>query len=149
MKAGKGTGYLDALPDMVAAVRFAEKNFADGKLIVWGSSYSAALVIKVAAEHADLIDGVSSFSPGEYFRGKLSVADAAAKVKCPVFITSAKSEAGSWQGIFGKLSEDTRRSFVPETKGNHGSRALWDKFKDSSAYWEAVTAFLQQFHKQE
>ncbi len=65
--AGKSTTYLDAYQDLEAAMQYAKANYAQGKLIAWGSSYSAALVIKLASQHGDVVDGVLSFSPGEYF----------------------------------------------------------------------------------
>ncbi|NOQ90639.1 MAG: alpha/beta fold hydrolase, partial [Gammaproteobacteria bacterium] len=42
------TSYADALPDIIAALKYARKHFSDSKVIAWGSSYSAALVLKVA-----------------------------------------------------------------------------------------------------
>ncbi|MCZ6818800.1 MAG: alpha/beta hydrolase [Calditrichaeota bacterium] len=146
--AGKKTTYLDAYQDMEAAVKFAREQYAKSKLVVWGSSYSAALVLKLAGDHTDEIDGVLSFSPGEYFdrfgAGTTYVTDAAKKITCPVFITSAKDEKGRWSGIFAAIPSKNKQSFSPESDGNHGSRALWEKFSDSKEYWAAVTAFLQK-----
>lgn len=142
-KADKATEYLDAYQDLQAALNYAHRNFARGKLIIWGSSYSAALVIKLAADNQDIVDGVLSFSPGEYFGSALSVGGAAKKIKCPVFITSAKAERGNWIRIFSQVPSPAKQFFTPETAGNHGSRALWSKFEDSDSYWQAVTAFLK------
>ena len=48
---------------------YARKELAAERIIVWGSSYSASLVLRLAAEHADeVIVGVMAFSPGEYFK---------------------------------------------------------------------------------
>ncbi len=138
--------YLDALPDMVASVRFAKENYAKGKLIVWGSSYSAALAIVVAGEYPGLINGVVAFSPAEYFeragKGDKYITNAAKKVDCPIFVTSTKNEKDKWQAIYGAVLSADRASFLPETEGNHGSRALWSRFEDSGAYWQAVDNFL-------
>ena len=41
-------------------------------ILVWGSSYSAALVFLLAAEHQDEIKAILAFSPGEYLRGSSS-----------------------------------------------------------------------------
>ena len=64
---GMSEAYIDALPDMEAAIKYARKNYAKGKLIIWGSSYSASLVLKIAGDNPNLADGVLAFSPGEYF----------------------------------------------------------------------------------
>ena len=44
--------------------------------------------------------------------------------------------------IYEALPEETRTSYVPKTRGNHGSRALWREFGDNAGYWKAVSAFL-------
>ena len=148
-KAGKSVTFVDAEPDIVAAAKYAKENFAEGKLLLWGSSYSSALVLRIAGEHTELVDGTLSFSPGEYFArlGKPRdwIASSAKKVQCPVFITSAKDEAGKWKPIFEAITVAGKTSFVPTTKGNHGSRALWDQFKDSGDYWKATKIFLKRF----
>jgi len=144
--ANKPTGYLDAYADMVAALRFVHERYAKGKLIAWGSSYSAALVIRLAADYPDLVDGVLAFAPGEYFArfgmGDTYITEAGKHVTCPVFITSAKREQQNWQAIFDAIPSKQKGAFVPETEGNHGSRALWERFDDSEPYWQAVSTFL-------
>jgi len=141
-----GTSYVDALPDLVASLEYARKEYAKGKLIAWGSSYSSALVLKVTGDHPELVDGVLSFSPGEYFTRLGQPADwiqrSAKKIRCPAFITSAKMEKSSWQTIYDAIPKGKKTSYLPETKGNHGSRALWQSFDDSAGYWTAVETFL-------
>jgi hypothetical protein len=70
------------------------------------------------------------------------VTKAASAIKIPVFITSAKSEHKSWKTIFEAIPSTHKQSFLPKTKGNHGSRALWEVQKDSDAYWSALQSFL-------
>jgi len=145
-KLGKPTDYLDAFGDMESAVKYIKSRYAKAKIIIWGSSYSASLVIKLAGDNPKLINGVLAFSPGEYFdRSKTYIRDSAKKVKCPVFITSASKEAKAWKNIFLAIPSKTKHSFLPKTKGNHGSRALWSKFNDSKDYWQAVNKFLHQY----
>ena len=67
----------------------------------------------------------------------------------PVFITSAKNEKSAWWPIYEVITKEHRAHFLPETAGNHGSRALWERFDDSPAYWEAVTAFLDEHFPRE
>lgn len=147
--AGKDTGFVVAEQDMIAALKWARKTNPSSKVILWGSSYSAALALRIAGEHPDLIDGLLAFAPGEYFVrfGKPGdwITTSAAKIKAPVFITSAKNEAQRWMGIFDAISSKRKSKFVPETAGNHGSRALWVEFADSDTYWEHVERFLKHF----
>lgn len=147
IKGMKETNYVDAIQDMQSAIIYARENFAQGKLIIWGSSYSSALTLKLAGDMADDIDGALAFSPGEYFvsQGKPRdfIASSASHISDPVFITSARNEKNSWWGIYVSISSDKKEYFLPETSGNHGSRALWQKFADSAAYWDAVKKFLK------
>lgn len=140
-----GTSYVDAMQDIGAALAYARAHFASGKLIAWGSSYSAALVLRVAGDEPALADGVLAFSPGEYFvkLGKPEdwVRAAAAGIRVPAFIASARDERERWAAIYDAIPAS--KSFhVPATPGNHGSRALWAKFSDSPGYWRAVEHFL-------
>ncbi len=146
-KAGKPTQYIHALQDMRAALKFAKAKHAKGKLIAWGSSYSAALTLKLAGDHPELVDAALSFAPGEYFKKQGKPGDwiqrSARKIQGPVFITSAKNEAPYWTPIFKVVPSKAKVSYLPKTKGNHGSRALWAKFSDHAGYWDAVRAFLK------
>ncbi len=146
--AGKGTTYTDALPDMEAAVKFA-RGLTKGPLLAWGSSYSAALVLKIVGDGTARVDGVLSFSPGEYFErmGKPAdwIARSASKIDVPVFITSGRGEKRIWAAIYDAIPGGRKVSYLPVTGGNHGSRALWSEFDDSDGYWKAVTAFLEPF----
>jgi dienelactone hydrolase len=142
---GKPMTFVDAVADMRAAIVEARKH-AQGKLLVWGSSYTSALVLVLGGELG--ADGVLAFSPGEYFtdlgKPKTWVADSAARLSVPVFITSAKSEHDAWAPIAAHIAHVT--TFVPDTAGHHGSSTLWPAQPDRDAYWTAVTTFLAQFH---
>jgi pimeloyl-ACP methyl ester carboxylesterase len=137
------------LPDIIAALRYVRKQYNSNKVIAWGSSYSAALVLKVAGDHPELVDGVLAFSPGEYFshlgKSKTWIQDSARKIKVPAFITSSKDEVIDWSSIYDAINSNDKRSFIPESAGSHGSRALWKKYDDNTVYWGAVTKFLNQF----
>ena len=147
-KSNLQTRYIDALPDISSALRFIGSQFPKNKVIAWGSSYSAALVLQVAGENPDLVDGVLAFAPGEYFgkqgKSKTWIKESAAKINVPVFITSAKNEKNNWSAIFDAIPSKQKTSFIPESKGNHGSRALWEQFEDSDVYWTAVKSFLDK-----
>jgi len=148
-KAEKGTQYVDAIQDMEAAIDFVKQNHATGKVIIWGSSYSSALSLRLAGDLGTKIDGVLAFAPGEYFsrqgKPKDFVTQGAKKIQVPSFITSAKKEKKNWWGIHEAIPEGKKAYYLPETEGNHGSRALWEKFDDNEGYWVAVKDFLKQF----
>ena len=140
--ARKPMRYLDALPDMEAAVAYAKAGHARGKLILWGSSYSAALVLKIAGDDPASCDAVLAFSPGEYFGRSGFIAGSAGNIAAPVFVASAKYEVGDWKAIFEAIPAAGKRSFLPESNGLHGSSALWKDSVGSEEYWAAVESFL-------
>ena len=142
--ANKPTEYLDALADIEAAYLYVKLSVKPKKIILWGSSYSAALMFYMGSEHHSNLSGILSFAPGEYFKvnGK-DLKTYAAKITCPVFVTSAKSEYANWKPIYDNIKSD-KSSFLPESEGKHGSKALWDNNANHMAYWSAVKKFLQK-----
>lgn len=143
-----GTGYLDAYADMEAALRYARQKLKPRRIIVWGSSYSASLVFRLAAEHPNDVAALFSFSPGEYFGAQHDAAYVqgfAASVESPVFVTSSKAERDKAKAIFDAVRVNQKILFTPASLGQHGARALWQRWNDSDVYWAAVKAFLKEY----
>lgn len=142
---GKPADYLAAKQDLEAALAWAETRKLP--VILWGSSYSASLVFLLAAEHPGAVKAVMAFSPGEYFDDKTLVARAAAKVRVPVFATSAQDghEIDDTRAILAAVP-GAKEQFVPKQGGVHGaSTLLRAKNKDGAEpAWAAVIAFLQK-----
>jgi dienelactone hydrolase len=143
---GLSTDFIDALQDMMAAIEYVKVNYEPSKLIIWGSSYSSTLGLKIAVDHPSLVDALLSFAPAEYSKyfgqdGEW-IAPVAGQIQIPVFITSARHEFENWKAIYDAIASPDKCYFLPETDGNHGSRALWKQFDDSGSYWEAVKSFL-------
>ncbi len=144
VKQNKPTKYVDAIPDLEAAYQYVKLGIKPSKIIIWGSSYSAAITFFLASSHYNSIAGILAFSPGEYFKinGK-PINYFATKVKAPVFITSAKNEKKQWIGIYNSLKKK-KYSFLPEDNGKHGSKALWSDNGSHTSYWNAVKEFLNK-----
>lgn len=144
-KLNKPTQYINAIPDLEAAYLYVKNKLKPAKIIIWGSSYSAALTFFMGSVYSDGIDGILAFSPGEYFKieGR-GISSFASEVKCPVFITSAKNEEKQWKAIYDSVKTD-KKYFLPAKEGKHGSKALWSNNNDHQEYWNNVTEFLLQF----
>jgi len=145
---GLGTSYLDAYADLEAALAYAHEALKAERVIVWGSSYSASLVFRLAAERAQDVAAVVAFSPGEYFQKEMGaeyVRGLAKRVEQPLFVTSAKTEREQAKTIFDASPATNKILFTPASKGQHGSRALWKKWTDHDVYWAAVGAFLKEY----
>jgi pimeloyl-ACP methyl ester carboxylesterase len=60
---GPDRPYCIAWPDLVETMAFVDREGFTGPRFAWGSSYSAALVLRMAGEYADELAGVLAFSP--------------------------------------------------------------------------------------
>ena len=142
-----GTNYVDAEADILSAIDYVKQTYPKAsKLILWGSSYSSALVLRITGKRQD-IDGVLAFSPGEYFarfNKPLDYIQRSAKhIKVPAFITSKRTEKNNWWNIYQSMTSKSKTYFLPKKSGQHGSRALWEKFEEHEDYWKAVKSFLK------
>ena len=63
MPEGTSIEYCDAYPDLQAALDYVTEIGLAERVIVWGSSYSGALVYRLAAENPERACGVIAFSP--------------------------------------------------------------------------------------
>lgn len=136
--------YLDAVVDLKSSLSYVKEHYAKEKVIAWGSSYSAALILKVAGDNPAIADGIIAFSPGEYFTPRVVVADSAKHIKVPTFITSTRKEQQKTQVLFDVIPSQ-KTYFLPKTERDHGSKALWEKFDEHKAYWDGIEEFLKQF----
>jgi pimeloyl-ACP methyl ester carboxylesterase len=109
-------------------------------IIVWGSGYSASLVFLLAASHPDTIDAVLAFSPAENFQGA-SVSEAAAKVRCTVFVTSSSDpgEIGDAKKVLEAVDAGAKAQLVPQRREANPCGAVEN--------WSAVQAFLASLGK--
>jgi dienelactone hydrolase len=139
VNAGKPTAFLDAEQDIIAAIKWA-KEYYGKDVILWGSSYSSALALKVAKEN-DEVEQVLAFSPGEYLPG-VDLKATITGLDKPSFLTSSKTEEGQTKALFEVISAAKKTQFVPNGSGEHGSRALWEEKTDHAEYWTALKTFL-------
>lgn len=142
---GKSTDYLEAKPDLQAALDFASQSKLP--VILWGSSYSSSLAFPLAAENPGKVKAILAFSPGEYFPDKALVKTAAARVAVPVFITSSSDsgEIAEAKAIAAAVPGGRAEQYVPAA-GVHGSSTLIAAKdpKGAEANWAAVMAFLKK-----
>lgn len=143
------TRYIDAYTDMLAAVSYVKRKYPGVKIILFGSSYSASLSIKLASDYPKGISGVIAFSPSDNFSkygwNREIIKISASRIKCPVFIASTVNEKEQWQKIYDAIPVQTKSSFVPDAGGVHGSKALWKAFPEHSQYWKALKTFLNRY----
>ena len=146
---GRSTSYDAALPDLEAALAWGNAKAGGAPVLVWGSSYSAALVFRLAAQHPDDVAGLLAFSPGEYLGKKNAVSAAAQAVRVPVFIDQSidADEIEQSRTILQATASADKTLFVPARAGVHGSATLRADRNAAGAKenWAAVLAFLAKF----
>lgn len=121
-KRGSSSDYLAALPDLEAALAWAnQQHYA--RIVAVGSSYSSALVIMLAARHPAGLTAIASFSPGEYFDDPDLIKQAAAKVTVPFYITTDPDEAGAVTEVLRDSHDAHIGHYVPKA-GVHGASTL-------------------------
>ena len=59
---GRSASYDAALPDLEAALAWGRAHANGAPLLLWGSSYSAALVFVLASQHPADVQGLLAFS---------------------------------------------------------------------------------------
>ena len=143
----KQVSYLDAYQDVRAAWSYTCSRFPNTGKILFGSSYSASLVLMLGAELDGALQAVVAFSPGEYFRGVVKddqyVTNRSSLVNIPTFVGCANNEQQSCKAIFDAIAAETKTFYYPtETTGNHGAKALFTKYSDHKEYWSALLQFL-------
>lgn len=143
---GLGTSYLDAEIDMKAAI---EKAFLISRkpVIIFGSSYSASLALKLASEMSQ-VKAVIAFSPGEYFGKDLDVADAARSLNKPTFIACGSDEKKYTDEIANAVQSSKKIYFAPGKGGAHGSKSLDKGTEGETEYWIQMINFIQTVKKE-
>jgi pimeloyl-ACP methyl ester carboxylesterase len=144
VKRGLATSYLNAEPDIVNAVNYIYDKYKKS-VILWGSSYSASLALKIGKENAH-VRAIMAFSPGEYFeKDSMILKNHIRDIGKPVFITSSRVEANNdLMAIIDAVGPKTVTHFKPKGAGEHGSQVLWIDSPDNFEYWKAVDAFLEK-----
>lgn len=140
--------YCDAYPDLVAALDYAKARAKERKVVVWGSSYSATLALRLAAEHPGDVAAVLAFSPAAGPpMGDCQPVPYAARVKVPVLVVRPKKELDEpvRRDDFEAFKKQGHETWIADP-GAHGSSTLVaDRAGgDVGATWIAVLGFLRK-----
>lgn len=145
---GSKTKYCAAYPDMEGALAYAKTKSNGSSIFAWGSSYSAALVLKLASEHGQDLAGVLSFSPATgKAMGECNANNFISAVNIPALGLRPDSEMKSGAAQKQMYLAQGLEYFVAQD-GVHGSSML-DPARakgDTTPTWKAVLAFLNK-HK--
>lgn len=146
---GPEPSYCDAYQDLESTMQFAREIGLRGPLVAWGSSYSAALVVRLGAEYPKQIAAVLAFSPasGEPMAG-CEPEPWAAHLEAPLLVLRPEREVENTEYPWIAEQLETFRSAGAETyvapEARHGSSML-DPERNPSATeptWLVVERFL-------
>lgn len=137
-----GRDYLSAYPDLESSLQYVKSSGYNGKILVWGSSYTSILVFKLAAEHQNEIAGLLSFSPGEYIGGKDNIVEewASEVKKVPCYVSCAADEKSQSKPIFDAIQSKNKTYYLPH-RGTHGSPNVIENDQN----WKLAERFLKNF----
>lgn len=148
---GRGFQYCEVYPDLEATLKYADELGLTGKRVVMGSSYSAALVIKLANENPQKIDAVVAFSPasGEPMEGCQPDAYFDS-IQTPLLVLrpGREMEIESVQTQLERAADAGHLTFVAEN-GVHGSSMLHPERVEGSvrAQQKVVFDFIEKHTK--
>jgi len=137
--------FLDTQQDIRAAIDYAF-GLNPKEIILFGSSYSASLVI-IEGEQNPNVKAIIVFSPGEYFGDDLRVEASVDSISKPLFIATTQMEFPYIKQMLGHLPEDDYMLFQPEGQGVHGARALWEDNASKDEYWLALLLFINNLNQ--
>ncbi len=149
---GDGYGYCDAYNNLESALNYIIDLGFSGDKILWGSSYSASLVIQLANSRQNDIDGVLSFSPASGGSMKDCLPDPYFEtLKTPLLMLRPPSEVESEKSKAQfKLAESYgHQTYVPKN-AVHGSSMLVKARVggDVEDTWTVVLSFLDEIESE-
>ena len=138
--------YCEAYPDFEAALDFLLKSDYSGPKLLWGSSYSAALVVRLAHNRPRDIAGVLAFSPASGGPMQACKADdlfATLEVPLLIMRPAKEMEIESVSAQF-KLAQQHHHSTYVVENGVHGSSMMAASRVEGSVekQWMEVLTFI-------
>jgi alpha-beta hydrolase superfamily lysophospholipase len=140
--------YCDAYPDLVTALDYAKALIPRRRVIVWGSSYSATLALRLAAERPSDFSAVLAFSPASGPpMGECQPVPYAAQVTMPALVVRPRAEldVAMRREDFEAFRKQGHQTLVANP-GAHGSSALVAERTHGGVgeTWKAVLDFFDR-----
>lgn len=139
---GLPTGYLDAKPDIEAAIDYAYALNDEKQIILFGSSYSASLALLISTQN-DKVKATIAYSPGEYLKG-INLSNEIKGIKRLTYATSPKVEIKQVTDVMKNVNPKFIEHFKPTVDGFHGSKTLWKSVSGHDTYWSSLEKFLKK-----
>ena len=130
---------LDCEKDVRAAMEYIQNTSIRNRYVIFGSSFSASLAMKVANQNWR-VAGVIAFSPGEFFV-PLSVKDWLTDFNRMVYIAATRQE----QPFVEALVKDIPANFLTAYQSERrGASALWSESPQANENWMSLMLFINK-----
>jgi len=140
--------YCDVYPDIEASIEYLVKKQYSGKKLLWGSSYSSALVMRAAVEHPDKVDGVLAFSPSSGTPLKECAPESYLDELKQPFIAFRPPVEMQYGSVFKQFNvfKAKNKQYIVVNNGIHGSSMLnVNRVKASvEENWQYVLNFIEE-----
>lgn len=134
--------HIDAQLDILAAIQWAYNRNGE-KVILFGSSYSASLCLKLAKGNLK-VKAVVAYSPGEYFYPEHNIEQEITDLDKPIFVTCTFLEFPYTQTLLSGVSPSCITFFKPTPEQTtHGAKILWQSDAQSNENWLALMMFFK------
>lgn len=141
------TSLEDIEKDIKAAIDYAYER-TDKPVILFGSSFSASLSLKIAIQNPK-VQAVIAFNPANFAENGFTLKDQMKYLDKPLFIATNDAEKSHIDQLLkNKQNDDDVTLFLPnDGKGEHGAKALWETSVNSKEYWFALSLFFSGLQK--
>ena len=131
---------LDCEKDIRATIEFLGKTAGKNQCILFGSSFSASLAMKIANQNSR-VAAVIAFSPGEYFR-PLTVKDWLKDFNQFVYVMATKRE----QPFVTEIVKDIPANLITQYQSVEiqGAPALWNDNQQAGEIWMSLMLFVKK-----
>lgn len=144
---GESASFCEAAPDLEAALSYVSSTYG-GPVVVWGSSYSAALTLRLAAQNRAGVVGALAFSPASGgpmvdCRGE----EVSEMIEVPVLVLRPEAEMErEATAAQAKLFRSQGHDVFVSRPGAHGSSTLVEQRVGAGVdkTWERVETFLDK-----
>ena len=139
---GKSQTLISCEIDILSAIEYVLSREKDAEIVLFGSSFSASLCLKIAKERPD-IRAVIAFSPGEFFSPQISIKKTISELSIPIYAGCTGSEFSYVKDLFSNVKPQKLIIFRPEkADGLHGAKTLWWESSTRNEYWLSLLFFL-------
>ena len=133
---------LDYENDIRAAMDYVGKIAIKNRYILFGSSFSASLAMKLANQNPKAT-AVIAFSPGEYF-SPVKAKDWLKDFDKLTYVASSKVEYPYVVELVKDIPASLLTQFQPSDAGVHGAPALWNSSASSNDIWLSLMMFIKK-----